>query len=178
MCELLHERQLGTSVVQALVLYSLAEFQSGHCGRIRVETNGRSFSVEDDGRGHAIERTVAGHPYLRYVYTHFDFPFAPVAPPLPAVQLQGIGMSLINALCSELAVIVRKPTKELHLLYRDGCLREERELQASSAFTGTAVAGLLVPDITVASEPALRSWFETIKRSAPTLQLSVNGQVV
>lgn len=68
---------IAACVVRALVLYSLAEFQSGHARTIRVTAKGSSFSVEDDGRGHAICRTVEGSPYLRFVYAHLEYPFEP-----------------------------------------------------------------------------------------------------
>ena len=93
---------LTADVVRALTLYCLAEFQSGHATTIRITAEGNSFSIADDGRGHAIERAIDGTPYLKFIYTHFDYPFetGQNAP----VQLQGIGMSLVNALCSELIV--------------------------------------------------------------------------
>lgn len=94
------------NAVRALILYSLAEHQLGHATTIRVTANGNSFSVGDDGRGHASARTVASAPYLKFIYNHFDYSFGldEAAP----VQLQGAGMSLINSLCSELTVEVRK----------------------------------------------------------------------
>jgi len=55
-----NDREVGTSVVQALALYSLAEFESGNCKCIDIEVAGHSFAVADDGRGHAIERNIAG----------------------------------------------------------------------------------------------------------------------
>lgn len=93
---------IGTPIVQALVLYSLAEFQGGHCTAIRVEAKNLAFSVSDDGRGHAIDRIVSELPYLPFIYTHFDYPFAPSTGAAP-VQLQGIGMSLINRVCSDVS---------------------------------------------------------------------------
>src|ERR1700756_4426501 len=97
---------LVAHVVRALVLYALDEVRSGHATQIRVAADGASFSVSDDGRGHAIYRTIDGTPYLRLVYTHLDYPFEEAQ--APPVQLHGIGMSLINALCSEMTVLVRK----------------------------------------------------------------------
>ena len=111
---------ITASVVRALVLYSLAEFQSGHASHIRVTADGHSFSVADNGRGHAIGRTVAGQPYLKFVYTHLDYPFehrqgAPV-------QLHAIGISLINVLCSELDITARKQDVTLRMSFKNGRL--------------------------------------------------------
>jgi hypothetical protein len=63
----LDPQDITASVVRALVLYSLTEFQSGHATAIRVTADVHSFSVADDGRGHAIGRTVDGLPYLKFV---------------------------------------------------------------------------------------------------------------
>ena len=127
------------SVVRALVLYSLAEFQSGHSTTIRVNAEARSFSIGDDGRGHAIERTVAGSPYLPFVYTHLDYPLVPArgAP----IQLQGIGLSLINALCCELTVTARKRDATLRMSFRGGSLRDQELLKVRSEGTGNTISG-------------------------------------
>jgi DNA gyrase/topoisomerase IV subunit B len=111
-------------VTRALVLYSLAEFHGGYASTIDVNVDATSFSVSDDGRGHAIARTINGLPYLPFIYTHLDYPFADADPP-GQVQLQGIGMSLINAMCSELSVVVRKPHGTLRLRYEAGWLANE-----------------------------------------------------
>src|SRR5438034_6665675 len=94
------------AIVRALVLYALAEFQSGHAKTIRVNAQGLSFQVSDDGRGHAVDRTVAEQPYMTFVYEHLDFPFGQSA--APPVQLHTIGLSFINTLCSELVVTTHK----------------------------------------------------------------------
>lgn len=67
--------EIFTTVVRALMLYSLAEFQSGNATTIRVTANGIDFGIADDGRGHPIDKAVEGVPYLQFVYTHFDYPF-------------------------------------------------------------------------------------------------------
>ncbi|MCK7499455.1 MAG: hypothetical protein MZW92_60440 [Comamonadaceae bacterium] len=106
---------------RALVLYSLAEFQAGYTTAIAVDVTGWTFQVSDDGRGHSLTKVLAGSPYLHFIYTHFDYPFGNLegAP----VQLQGIGMSLLNALCSELTVTVRKANESsLTVRFRDGQL--------------------------------------------------------
>ena len=97
-------QDLTAGAVRALVLYSLAELQAGHATAIRITAEAASFSIADDGRGHATERTIAGVPYLEFVYSQLDYPLdsAQGAP----VQLHGIGMSLVNALCSDLAVTI------------------------------------------------------------------------
>lgn len=113
---------LAERVVRALVLYALAECQSGHATTVTLRASGRAFSVADDGRGHGIRRTVDGAPYLDFIYGHLDYPFASGAG--GTVQLQGLGMSLINALSASLRVTVRKPAETWVLGWRDGRLAE------------------------------------------------------
>lgn len=107
---------LAALVVKSLVLYSLAEHQAGFAHTVRVDVHGTSFSVSDDGRGHSIDREVEGQPYLRLIYEQVRYPFGQDIP--ARVQLQGIGMSLLNALCSELEVLIQKPGSGLRLLQR------------------------------------------------------------
>jgi DNA gyrase/topoisomerase IV subunit B len=122
-------RDFAALATRALVLYTLAEFQSGHATTIRVDVEGNALSVADNGRGHAIHRVISGQPYLPFIYTHLDYPFANAEPgEAGQVQLQGIGMSLLNALCSELSVIVRKREGTLRVCYESARLvREERD---------------------------------------------------
>ncbi len=127
------------------MLYCLAEFQSGNASTIRVTAEGASFSISDNGRGHPINKTVDGTSYLRFIYTHFDYPFesgrdAPV-------QLQGIGMSFVNALCSELQLTVKKRDAEFRLLFRDGLLAESNRVAVVSEETGISVAAKIAPHL-------------------------------
>jgi len=169
---------LAFAVVRTLVLYSLAEFQAGHARTIRVVADGTSFSVSDDGRGHAIDRTVAESPYLKFIYTHFEYPFASGqdAP----VQLQGIGMSLANVLCSELAVTVRKPAASLRLTFREGRLDASQRVDAKCEATGTTVAGKIAPGLQQngISVPQLREWLRRVVSAHPAVKLTLNDDEV
>jgi DNA gyrase/topoisomerase IV subunit B len=169
-------RELAASAVRALVLYSLAEFQSGHATTIRITAEGTSFSVADDGRGHAIDRVVAGASYLNFIYTQLDYPFDPVqgAP----IQLQGIGMSLVNTLCSELAVTVRKPDATLRLWFRDGQLRGSERVDVRSESTGNTVCGTLSARFQKADVDVeeLRHWLLRVAGASPGLRLFYNGR--
>jgi DNA gyrase/topoisomerase IV subunit B len=168
---------VAACLVRALVLYSLAEFQAGHCTTIRVDAKEGSFSVSDDGRGHAIERTVAEAPYLRFIYTHLDYPFVP--PRDAPIQLHGLGMSLINVLCSELTVLVRKPGVTLRMFFRIGSLCDQEQLESSSEGTGNTISGMVAPQFSQGFDGrALRRWLHRIKTSAPSLNLHFNGQEV
>lgn len=66
---------LAATAARALVLYSLMEFQSGNATTIKVTAEGSSFSISDDGRGHPLDKSVGGTSYIRFIYTHFDYPF-------------------------------------------------------------------------------------------------------
>jgi DNA gyrase/topoisomerase IV subunit B len=168
-------RDLTLDVVRALVLYSLAEFQSGHANTIRVTVEGTSFSVADDGRGHAIERTVAEAPYLKFVYTHLDYPFG--ASQGAPVQLQGIGMSLINSLCSEMTVTARKPEVTLRLGFREGQLCDSRRVDVKAEEAGNTVAGTIDPQLqkTGVALSRVHSWLIDVLSVSPALKLFLNG---
>jgi DNA gyrase/topoisomerase IV subunit B len=164
--------------LRALLLYSLAEFQSGHATTIRVTADGRSFSISDNGRGHSIDRAIDGSSYLKFIYTHFDYPFEPgrSAP----VQLQGIGMSVVNALCSELSLAVKKTDETLHLQFRDGKLQNSRREKVASDETGISVSATVHPQLQrggVAAEP-LQEWLLGVLAASPSLQLYFNGRLL
>jgi DNA gyrase/topoisomerase IV subunit B len=164
------------SATRALVLYSLAEFQAGHATMIRVTAQGRSFSVGDNGRGHAIHRLVAGSSYLKFVYTHLDYPFDTVdAAP---VQLQGIGISLINLLCSELSVVIQKQDVTVDLLFRNGNAASHDVRQVSSSETGNIVSGSIRPVIAVSEVDvkALERWLRGVLVASQGLTIFFQGQ--
>lgn len=167
-------------VIRALVLYSLAEHQVGHATTIRVTTNGNSFSVGDDGRGHSIARTVASAPYLKFIYNHFDYPFGlnEAAP----VQLQGIGMSLINSLCSELTVEVRKPDAMLRLTFRDGqlCGHEVQDIVTPAGETGNTISGTMRPGLAGdgVDHASLAQWLRQLLPAHPSLRIVFNGETL
>ena len=162
-------------VVKSLVLYALAEHQAGHALTVRVDVQGRTFCVSDDGRGHAIDRNVEGTPYLALIYEQVRYPFG--LEDSASVQLQGIGMSLINALCSELEVLIRKADSGLRLLYVDGRLQAQERIAGGSAETGNRIRGMISPALesTDADEVELQSWLHGIRQSAPALALHFNG---
>jgi DNA gyrase/topoisomerase IV subunit B len=162
--------------VRALVLYSLAEFQSGNASTIRVGAEGTSFSVADDGRGHAINRTVAGTPYLQFVYTHLDYPFA-LAEGRP-VQLHGIGLSLLNMLSSELSVTASSRDGALRIAYRAGRLFTEERSEPTPGSTGTAISGTICPHLQAipSSLEGIKQWLQAVLACSPSLNLHFNGE--
>lgn len=169
--------QPAFNALRTLVLYSLAEFQGGHATTLRVSANGERFAVADDGRGHAIARSVAGAPYLPFIYTHLDYPFAGGAAP---IQLQGLAMSLLNTMCSELDISVRKRNALLQMSYRHGELNTYQVTDVVSSETGNHVAATLDPRLsanaaTVESADIDR-WLRGLLLAHPTLQLWFNDQ--
>lgn len=161
---------------RALLLYSLAEAQGGHATRISVVTTADGFSVEDDGRGHAIHRVISGHDYLPFIYTQLEYPFDHQAP-AGDVQLQGIGMSLINALCERVDVVVRKKDGSLFLTYERGRLAsEKRDLERNSS-TGTTVSGQINSALKGApfDAVALEHWLNRVTALHPHVELWYNG---
>lgn len=172
----LNASDITQHVVRALVLYALAEFQSGHARTLRVSAEGTSFSVSDDGRGHAINRTVADKAYLPFIYTHLEYPFS--AGEGSPVQLHGIGMSLLNALCSELFVAVRKKSETLCLEYRVGRLHEELRTDNANEDTGNTVSGKVNSEIqgTGTNVTSIEHWLVGVLGANPGLKLHFNGK--
>ncbi len=174
-------RDFTALATRALVLYSLAEFQSGHATTISVNVEGTTFSVADNGRGHAVHRVICGQPYLPFIYTHLDYPFADAETSNAGeVQLQGIGMSLLNALCSELSVVVRKRTGTLRLMYRTGRLAYEERDEIANDSTGTSVAGTINPLLQSAPTDVegIERWLRRIAAVHPTLTLQLNNRLL
>lgn len=166
---------LVARIVKSLVLYSVAEHQAGHARLVQVEVDGTTFCVADDGRGHAIDRAVDGTPYLKLIYEQLQYPFDLQQP--GAVQLQGIGMSLVNALCCELEVWVRKPQAGLHLHYVDGALRAQARLPGPLADTGNRIRGRLLPSLaaTAPDTAEIAAWLGAVQRAMPALVIRFNG---
>ncbi len=169
---------VGHQIVRALALYGLAEYQAGHASLLTVHVSDHWFSVSDNGRGHGIDREIDGVSYLNYVYTHLDYPFAPgIGGP---VQLQGIGMSLLNTLCSELRLTVRKPTETLVREYRSGRACSERRFASTNTATGNTVEGEVSPQFRSARADwaPLGEWLGRIKQGHPGLGISLNDRPI
>ena len=148
----------------------------GHQGARFAAFLRHSFSIEDDGRGHAIGRSVEGSPYLDFIYCHLDYPYEErKAKP---IQLQGLGMSLLNRLCAELIVSVRKTEATLTLRFQSGRLVSHELNEATNQVTGNKVSGTVHPDLGPApiDERALEQWLQELLAASPLLQLVFNGQ--
>ncbi len=158
------------------MLYCLAEFQGGYASCIRVTADGASFSISDDGRGHPIDKTIEGTSYLSFIYTHFEYPFESGLP--APVQLQGIGMSVVNALCSELNLTVKKRDATLMLLFRDGQLHQSTRTALPSEETGITVAVRIKPQLCCdfRTTDGLEGWLQGVWATNPSLKLFFNGR--
>lgn len=167
---------LAGQAFRALTLYALAEYQNGHATSLILNATGNSFGVSDNGRGHSLGRTVEGIPYLHFIYSHLAYPFG--SPVGGDVQLQGIGMSLLNSLCSELRLTVRKPLETLHLTFRAGRLCAEQHLSQPNEESGNAVQGKVRPELQphATDEGQIEQWLQRIQRVSPGLKLSFNGR--
>ncbi len=163
-------------VFRTLTLYALAEHQSGHATALTLAASGSTFSVADNGRGHGVDRVIEGVPYLHFIYRHLDYPFG--APVAGAVQLQGLGMSLLNGLCSELHLTVRKPDETLLLGFRAARLCEERRLSEANAVCGNTVQGEVRRELQArpTDEARLEAWLCRLGRVNPGLSLNFNGK--
>ncbi len=163
-------------VFRTLTLYALAEYQSGHATALTLAASGNTFSISDNGRGHGIGRVIKGVPYLHFVYSHLDYPFSSSV--AGAVQLQGLGMSLLNSLCSELHLTVRKPRETLLLTFRAGRLCEESRLTEANAVSGNTVQGVVRPELQArpTAEAQLEEWLRGVQQANPGISLSFNGR--
>ena len=163
-----------TAVVRALILYHLAEYQSGNATMIKVNIQNHTFRVRDNGRGHAINRTINSLPYLRLVYSQLEYPFG-LDMDTP-IQLHTIGISLINSLCKELVVTVHKTEKTYIQHYQRGQLNKEEILEKQESITGTAIEGTIDPDL-FTEEIDLQNfekWLKEIKSTNQQLRLFYN----
>ena len=167
-----------SAVVRTLVLYSLAEVQLGHAQCIHVRVNGQSFSVEDDGRGHSIAKTIEGAPYLQFIYSHLDYPFGE-AESTP-IQLQGLGMSLLNSLCTRLSVLVQKSAVSLELAFQEGKLVHHDYREVASATTGNKISGEVsgLSCIAQVELQALQDWLSKLAAVTPSLAVHFNGRLL
>lgn len=129
----------ANSIVRALFLYHLAEFQSGNATIIHIDLREDGFQISDNGRGHAIHKTINGIPYLKLVYSHMEYPFD-LDSDTP-VQLHTIGISLINALCKDLIVTVHKKDATHIQIYKKGQLQREESRENLSALSGNTLTG-------------------------------------
>lgn len=163
-------------IVRSLVLYSLAEVQAGHATTIRVTLEPASFSVSDDGRGHAVDREVDGLPYLELVYTQLEFPFG--RHPGPAVQLQGLGLSLVNRLCRALTVTVRKRGAVHRWVFAEGSRVHRERLEVEGATDqGNTLCGSVRAELSCGPPPVdeLHRWLQGLVAATPGLTLEFNA---
>jgi DNA gyrase/topoisomerase IV subunit B len=165
-----------TTILRALILYHLAEYQSGNATTIHINVQKDTFKVSDNGRGHAIGRTINGMPYLRLVYSQLEYPFD-LDSDTP-IQLHTIGISMINSLCKELVVTVRKEENILKQYYKDGKLEKEEIEENQEERTGNTLEGQINTDL-VSDEVVLQNigeWLIKIKSINKSLRLFFNDK--
>jgi DNA gyrase/topoisomerase IV subunit B len=165
---------LGGAVIRSLVLYSLAEAQAGHVREIAMQVQGSSFEVSDDGRGHSIDKTIDGTPYLSFIYEHLAYPFGLCAP--GAVQLQGLGISLINSLCEELQVRVRRGEQQATYCFAYGQLLQKTREPAPGLPSGNTLRGRLCAALAAhpIDQTALAQWIDDLRPSLPGVRIRFN----
>ena len=89
-------------------------------------------------------------------------------------------MSLVNALCSELRLQVKKRDAELELLFEHGQLVHRTRRDVDSADTGIQVSGRIAPGLGSAPVDLARlgQWLQAVLATAPALRLFFNGQAL
>jgi DNA gyrase/topoisomerase IV subunit B len=86
-------------------------------------------------------------------------------------------MSLVNSLCTDLDVTVRKRDETLQLHFRDGKLDDSNRTKVASGETGITVAGTInsqLSDVGVDVQ-RLRHWLLEVAAFSPSLKLFFNG---
>ncbi len=166
----------ATRLARVLVLYAVAEAQAGHVTRIDVLAQGHTFGVSDDGRGHSIDKKIDGTNYLSFIYSQFQFPFSKPEP--GPVQLQGIGMSLLNSLCSNLEVTVTRAGQRLQLVFELGTLLSQRREPAPEAGSGNRLVGTVAAQETptISEGHLLIEWLTELMPCLPGVCITLNGQ--
>jgi DNA gyrase/topoisomerase IV subunit B len=118
---------------------------------------------------------IEGAPYLNFIYAHLDYPSQERR--AQPVQLQGLGMSLVNRLCAEMLVSVRKPDVTLRLRFRNSCLQSHELTESENRETGNRVAGTVHQDVAPvpADQEALKQWLLGVLSANRSLRLTFNG---
>lgn len=150
-------------LIWEIVDNSIDEALAGHCSRIRVTIHeDNSVSVEDDGRGIPIEK----HPTenmtaLELVMTtlhaggKFDHSSYKVSG-----GLHGVGVSVVNALSTDLTVEIRRNGYVYSQMYKYGNIASELTIVGESDRTGTKIKFKADPEIF--TETTVYS-YETVK---------------
>lgn len=150
-------------LIWEIVDNSIDEALAGHCSRIRVTIHeDNAVSVEDDGRGIPIDK----HPTenmtaLELVMTtlhaggKFDHSSYKVSG-----GLHGVGVSVVNALSTELTVEIKRNGNIYSQLYKYGNVASELTIVGESDRTGTKIKFKADPEIF--TETTVYS-YETVK---------------
>ena len=107
---------------------------------------------------------------------HLDYPFNTTQS--SPIQLHGIGMSLINTLCSELSVTARKRDATLRMAFLNGQLSSEELIDVRSEDSGNAISGTVRPQLQNegANPERIRRWLLAVHAASPSLKLHFNGK--
>ena len=159
-------------LIQEVLDNSVDEALAGYCKRIKVNLykNG-SIEVADNGRGMPVDihpdHQLSGvelilcklHAGAKFSGEDYGF----------SGGLHGVGVSVVNALCSELNVIIKRDAKEYAIGFRDGeKVQELKEVgKVGTQNSGTAVTFL--PD---------QQYFESLKVDKKRLKHLLKAKAV
>jgi DNA gyrase/topoisomerase IV subunit B len=96
------------------------------------------------------------------------------------VEVHGIGMSLINALCRELMVTARERDATLCMSFQGGRLRDQELIAVTSEVTGNTISGPVDSQFQKRGMDTqkLQHWLHEVLAASPSLKLFFNGQEI
>lgn len=139
-------------LVYEVVDNSIDEALAGYCTHVEVTIHkDNSITVTDNGRGIPVDMHESGKPAVEVVLTvlHAGGKFGGSGYKVSG-GLHGVGVSVVNALSSQMNVKVKRDGKIYEISFAQGITKEPMHIVGETSETGTYVH--FVPDATIFDE--------------------------